>query len=359
MRHVKFISGILAVVCTVSTLLTGCATQQQTAVETIPYDPYGFTPRQFVEEGGWEVARTGIEKNLAQLYCEWYGVVIDGTNYEDILSISGQDYYFNEATLMGAVYVKNNPNNNSKDMANINNWLDLVYYIPIESETKVPPAKILVRATNISRTEDGEYVCVSMGGAACSSYGYQLQTDINLQSYYVTNNEKIKEEIDYGLLAWSNETNEFRKLSPHALELEDKRLNAYLRAREKNTSLYFSTMDYTPCSTSNYTVDFDSKAIVSDLQQFALGFGMISEDYESVPTKKKDFEKAGWIRKTVNYTIQDDAQTVQEYFRGILRDQYFVCNTTRWAFAAEINEEKGIITIDLCANINPITTSTE
>lgn len=347
--HIRKKSYIPVIIMLVM-LLTGC-TQNQPQTEQIPYDPYSFTPRQFVEEGGWEAARNSITGNLAQLYCEFNSIVIDGGKYEPVLSISGQNYDFGSAVLNGAVYVRNSPNNTDSTTKELNNWLDLAFSIPVE-DSKIP-ASLFVRASDITRTEEGDYICLSISGVTCNAPAYQFKKEIELQSWYVTDDGTVKEEVDYGLIEWNPERDEFEKVAEYARNMEEERLSAYLMSLEKNSSLYFSTTGYEACQTSAYTVDFDAVAVVSDLRNFASGLGMESVDISQLPEKKKTREKEGWHEQTVGYPKEEDAQKVQEYLRSCIREQYFSCHDTRWAFRAEMNENSGNITITIYVNTSP------
>ena len=342
------LSLILCMVLYCLSVLSGCG--QQTLVQQIPYDPYGFTPKQFYEEGGWNAAKNLMITKLPQIYCETNNIVIDGGKYEPILTVSGNTYDFSNAKIMTALYVHNVADvNKDTETQSLNNWLDFAMEIPIKDSSVT--SKLIVRMKNITRTEDGNYVCVSISGVNNSVPLYTLQQELSLNTYYIVNDGVVKEPLDYGIMEWIEDDYNYSQVGDAAKQYEEDRITAYLLALENNNSLYFTTAEYKSCDTADYTVNYNASEIIADLNSFTHSFGMQTSNYDDFPRKKngklntKQIKKDGWIEQDYSYLTTDEGQTVQEFCRTVIRNQYFASNKSQFVFYTEKDEETNVVSL--------------
>lgn len=313
--------------------------------EVIKYSPYSFSARVFYEEGGYEAAKEAVMKNLPQIYCETNDIVIDGTGYESVLSISGQTYNFNEAIVLGAVFTKS-----LDESSATKNILNMIIRIPIID--KQSNKNINVVLTNISRTEDGKYTCVSIkGDNSTVAYTNVLRERIDYNANGIVNDAEIKAPLDYGVLEINEEENSYVAIREYAQKKEDERLQAYLIAHENNSSVYFTTTDYAAYPSDVYTTAFDEAKIISDLSNFATGFGLEVIERSELPDKDKKIKKEGWTINNLTYYINEDCMTVQEFFRTKVRDLYALDSRSQLSFEISRNSTtKGeMVTITIFA----------
>ena len=318
--------------------------------EVIKYSPYSFSARTFYEEGGYEAAKEAVMKNLPQIYCETNEIVIDGTGYESVLSISGETYKFDEAIVCGAVFSKS-----LDESSSTKNIMNMIMKIPIADIKSNKYINVVL--TNISRTENGEYTCVSIkGDDSTVAYTNVLRDRIKYNVNGIVNDAEIKEPLDYGVLEVSEDDPAYVKIRTFAQDREDERLQAFLLARENNSSVYFTTTEYAAYSSDVYTTAFDEAKIISDLSNFATGFGLEVLGRSELPEKEKKIKKEGWSINNLTYYISEDCMTVQEFFRTKVRDIYTLDSTAQLSFEiSKKGTKKGdMVTITIFARHKPL-----
>lgn len=329
--------------------LTGCGnTKEETQVTEIPYDPYGFTPREFVEEGGWDAAYTTLKENLPKLYCFSKNIVLDAGDYSNVLTESGDTYDFDNAVLECATFSRP-----ITEDVTLKNWVDCAFTIPIIGE-KTSSVSLTIEMQDIVRMEDGTYTCINFVGLEDADAGVsKAKTNIKNYASYVENDANVKEPLDYGLIYCNNPDDitvhaPYKNMVEFAKNLEEQRIEAYLLALENYGSVYFSTSNkYIPTRASDYTETFDENKVKNDLMSIAQLYGLTVIDDENLPVTKKQRKKSEWTAYDVAYALNQPGKDVQDYFRESIRNVYLSNANASIAFRVEKDPEteKAIVTL--------------
>lgn len=324
-------------------LLGGCGNQSDTQVTEIPYDPYNFTPRDFLEEGGWNQAKTVVDQELPNIFCDSLGIVLNpDEQYKDILTVSGDIYDFSKATMKCAVLSKA-----PEDEDNITyvNRLDVIYRIPVEQNGLIRDTTFDVIFTDITRSRNGEYNSVTVTGFENMTAYLECRDGITINANYVENTADVQEPLDYGILYCTDigENDDpdsvYRGLYQYALELEETRINTYILEHTHENAPFFSTNgNAQTCKSSSYTVEFNDEDIFADLSTCAKNYGL-SVYTEPLPTKEKKIKKEGWEVFSVPYdTTLENGKTAQSYFKECVRDVYLLNEKNEIGFLIQYDE---------------------
>lgn len=329
--------------------LVGCGNKASTQVVEVPYDPYGFTPREFLEEGGWEIAKNTANESLPYIFCETLNIVLNPEEqYEEILTLSGNSYDFGSAEMKCAVFSK--PSAEDEEVL-YSNRLDVIYEIPVEQDGIKTKATFSVIFTNITRSKNKEYNCVSVEGVEDLVAYLECKEGIKINSQYIENNSEVKEPLDYGILYCadldSEEDSVYKGLFEYTQTLEEERINTYLIEHTHNNSAFFATNDNGAYSSTCYTTEFDEEKIVADLSACAKNYG-IAVYTEPLPTKEKKIEKENWSVYPVTYNTQEEnGRNAQSYLKQCVRDVYVLNENHEISFLISYDEQ----TADACISI--------
>ena len=347
-KKISKIFCVFLAALTFSSCLTGCSSQEETQVIEIPYDPYEFTPREFVEEGGWDAAYETIKENLPKLYCFANNVVLDAGDYSSILTESGNTYDFDNATLQCVTFSRP-----ITDDITLKNWVDCAFTIPVIGQQNAF-VSLTVEMQDIVRMKDGTYTCINFAGLADTDAGLSKARD-NVTNYanYVVNDGEIKETLDYGLIYCNvpediTEYAPYESMEEYTTKIEEERIKAYLLALEDYGSVYFSTSDkYEPTKASDYTETFDENKIMSDLVSMSHLYGLNVIQDEKLPVTKRQRKKSTWTAYDIPYTLDQPGKDVQDYFRETIRNVYIFKANADVAFRIDRNpdENKVLVTV--------------
>lgn len=341
----KKIKRIIPLVLCIA-ILTGCTGQKEVQVVEVPYDPYSFTPRDFLEEGGWNSARDMADEKLPMLFCDYKNIVLNPEEeYQQILTISGNSYDFENAEMKCAVFSKV-PTTSEDTKITYQNRLDILYQIPYEQDGIARNTVFDVILTDITRSKDGKYNCVSEQANESLTAYLDCKDGVTNNSYFIENDSEVKEPLDYGILYCVGVEEEddknanYRQVYELALSLEEDRVNAYLLEHTNNPSTSFTTSDNDyACRSACYTVEFNEEEIKKDLTACAKRYGLHVYDGE-LPLKAKKIEKEGWSIYPVAYNTEvENGKTAQGYMKESIRDAYVQNPNYELAFLIQYDEQ--------------------
>lgn len=348
----------LGIIGLLSIMLIGCSAKEP-AVEKIPYNPYGFTAKQFVEEGGWDVAKEAVLNDVGSLFCEGNNIVLESGDYSNVLTDSGDLYDFENASVLMAVFGKGPSEANSHTSMEEGemNWLDIAINVPTEN-SKLEQNVFIVHMPNIVRTEDGIYTGTKvLSNESDSLYLFYLEETIEQNYNFIINDGEVKDTLDYGILEYNEEIKSISKTIARLEKHEAKRIEEYLLTLEKNSSSFFSTGDSISYGPEIYISKYDEEKILTEITSMSEMYGFNVIGSHNVPEKERKMKKAGWTVYSFSYLSTDDEIEVQKLFRSTIENMYvtFKDATVAFKLVKQENENKDFQVI-LYIYVNPDTT---